>query len=423
MKIGIIGTGGAGMSAAWLLDNDHDITLFEKRDYLGGHTHSVQVELNGKQYIIDDGAAWFSPSIYPYFNAYLDIVGVEFNWLPLSLSFYNKQRNHVNCMPPITGRNILKMFTEKNTLRELLALNKVVNASAKLVAKKETSTDFKTFIDGLSLSENVKENFIKPVLTGVWGAPYKQSSEFSIYPLMKYIVYHKPSGLQYYKWKTMKGGTQKYIATVHKTLKRTQTIINTEVQRIENNRENNSVQVFTKDTSYTFDKVIITGGARDAAMILQNSSDYIKAYEILSRFKYYQATLVTHSDLSLMPPIRKDWSVVNVTFNGHDSYATIWHGSKTGEDIFCSYVNPDNPLPENLHHVSTWWLPCETPQFYELQKELAKVQGINGVYFGGDYTHDIGSHEDAILSSVFAVEKIAPKTERLMQLKKAASKL
>ncbi len=420
MKIGIIGSGGAGMCAAWLLDEHHDITLFEKRNYTGGHTHSVEVELNGQKYIIDDGAAWFSPSIYPNFNAYLDIVGVKYDWLPLSLTFYNKENKHANCMPPITARNILKLFTQKDTLRQLLALNKVVNASEKLVAEHETSVDFKTFIDGVSLSNKIKNGFIKPLLSGIWGAPFEQTNGFSIYPLMKYIVYHKPSGLQYYKWKTMKGGTMNYIATVRNTLRQTQTVLNSEVQKVEYDKDG-KVVVHTNDERYYFDKLIITGGARDAGMILKNSPDYQRASDILMRFKYYKATLATHSDLSFMPPDRRDWSIVNVTFDGSDSFASIWHGSKTNADIFCSYINAEKAQPQDLHHVSEWWLPCETPEFYELQKELATVQGVNNVYFGGDYTHDIGSHEDAIISAIRAVEKIDPASVRLNKLKKAAS--
>ncbi len=423
MKIGIIGSGGSGMCAAWLLDKDHDITLFEKRNYLGGHAHSVKVELNGKTRMIDDGVAWFSPKIYPYFNTYLDMASIEYDWLPLSLTYYHKPNNHVNCMPPVTGRNIFKMLTRKNILAELLALNAAVNASSKLVGQHTTNEDFKSFIKRLPVSEKVKIDFLKPLLEGLWGAPFDQTNGFSIYPLMKYIVYHKPSGLEYYKWKIMRGGTEKYIDTIHKMLNRTATVLNTEVMKIETDAEQNKVKVFTSTGTYLFDKLIITGGARDASIILQQSADFKKAYDVLTQFNYYQATLATHSDNSFMPPDKKDWSIVNVTFNGKSSFTTIWHGSKTGEDIFCSYVDPAEKMPENLHHVSQWWLPCETPRFFELQAELATIQGMSNVFFGGDYTHDIGSHEDAIISAVKAVEKIDPSSERLIQLKKNAANL
>lgn len=421
MRIGIIGSGGAGTCAAWLLDEHHDITVFEKRDYPGGHTHTVHVELDGKKYIIDDGAAWFSPSIYPNFNAYLETVGVEYDWLPLSLTFYNKCKGQINCMPPMSLRHLSKLFTGRHTLRHLLALNKVVSASQKLVADKETCVDFKTFIDGIRLSEKAKDDFIKPLLSGVWGAPFDQTNDFSIYPLMKYIVYHKPSGLQYYKWKVMRGGTQRYISTVHDSLNRTKTILNTEVERIEYDNGHECVKVHTRDGIHTFDRLIITGGARDTAKILQKSSGYQRALDILKEFKYYKATLATHSDLSFMPPDRRDWSIVNVTFHENRSYATIWHGSKTGANIFCSYINADAVMPGQLHHISEWWLPCETPRFYELQKELTAVQGLNHVYFGGDYTHDIGSHEDAILSAIHAVKKIDAGCDRMLRLKKDAA--
>ena len=417
MKIGIIGSGGTGMCAAWLLDKDHDIILFEKNNYLGGHTHSVKVELNGKSQMIDDGVAWFSPKIYPYFNTYLDMVHVEYDWLPLSLTYYNKPNNHINCIPPITGRNIFRMFTKKNILSELLALNKAANAASKLVKQHKTNEDFKSFIERLPVSEKVKTDFLRPLLTGLWGAPFDQTNGFSIYPLMKYIVYHKPSGLKYYKWKIMKGGTKQYIETVHKSLNRTTTILNTEVIKIETDEVKNKVKVFTSTGTYFFDKLIITGGARDTSLILQHSPDFKKAHDILKQFKYYQATLATHSDISFMPPDKKDWAIVNVTFNGENSFSTIWHGSKTGEDIFCSYVNPTEKMPEKLHHVSQWWLPCEPPHFFELQTELAAVQGMSNVFFGGDYTHDIGSHEDAITSAIKAVEKIDPSSTRLIQLK------
>jgi len=80
-----------------------------------------------------------------------------------------------------------------------------------------------------------------------------------------------------------------------------------------------------------------------------------------------------------------------------------WFQNNT--DIFAAISILKVQCPKNLHHVSEWWLPCETPGFYELQKELSEVQGFKNVYFGGDYTHDIGSHEDAILSAVRAVER------------------
>ena len=67
MKIGIIGTGGAGMTSAWLLDPNHEVTLLERSDTLGGHAHTVDVEIDGHVHHVDDGFSWFSDAIYPKF--------------------------------------------------------------------------------------------------------------------------------------------------------------------------------------------------------------------------------------------------------------------------------------------------------------------------------------------------------------------
>ena len=53
MKIAIIGSGISGMTAAHLLSEDHEVTLFEANDYIGGHTHTVDVVSKGRRYPVD----------------------------------------------------------------------------------------------------------------------------------------------------------------------------------------------------------------------------------------------------------------------------------------------------------------------------------------------------------------------------------
>ena len=416
MKIGIIGSGGAGTCAAYLLDQHHEVVMLERKDYLGGNTHTVDVELDGHKYLIDDGAAWFSPSIYPFFNRYQEMAGIKFNWLPLSLTYHDRVTDRTTCMPPVELRRIIQMFTRPHVLPQLLALNKVVNRSMDLVEKHDGSVTYKDFISGLGLSDSILKSFIKPVLSGVWGAPHDLIDGFAMYPLMKYVVYHKPSGLKYFDWKVMTGGTCNYIRTVHNHLKNTTVRTNADVIKLEPNTSTGKVEV-TLDggEKIEFDHVITTSGGKDTKAMISRSEGMDEARKALAPFEYYLATLVTHSDTSLMPPNRKDWSVVNVVNKGEHADPTIWHGWRTGADIFCSYTSPGDE-PKNVHNISKWWLPCETPSFFTAQKELAKVQGQHNIWFAGDYTRDIGSHEDALVSAVRAVSKIESNSERLKQM-------
>ena len=112
-----------------------------------------------------------------------------------------------------------------------------------------------------------------------------------------------------------------------------------------------------------------------------------------------------------MPRDRKYWSVVNVRYTGGQSDATIWDGQRFGTDVFDSYIRHDE-LPNDVHHISRFNLPLETPDFFRAQANLATIQGQDRVWFAGDYTQDIGSHEDAVNSSVDIVAKLAPGSAR-----------
>lgn len=415
MRIGIIGSGGAGTCAAYLLDNHHEITLLERKDYLGGNTHTVEVALHGKTYLVDDGAAWFSPSIYPFFDRYQEMAGIKFDWLPLSLTYYDRPNDRVTCMPPVKLRSIAQLVTKKHVLPQLLTLNKVINAAMPLVESHDGSVSNRQFMRGLDVSEAQKEDFLRPFLSGAWGAPHDQIDDFALYPLMKYVAYHKPNSLGYFKWKVMRGGTSAYIRTVHNQLNTTQSHTSTGVAHIASQSDGTVAVRCTDGSLRIFDHLIVACGARDAALMLTETSGLDEARNVLGKFNYYKATLATHSDPRLMPPKRKDWSVVNVIYKGAYADATIWHGWNTGVDLFCSYISPGDE-PKHVHHISEWWLPCETPAFFAAQAEVAALQGKGNVWFAGDYTRDIGSHEDAIVSAVRAVLRIDPTNARAAQL-------
>lgn len=404
------------MCTAWLLDEGHELTLFEKKDYLGGNTHTVDVEVNGIMHYVDDGANWFSPTIYPLFNRLLELQQIPYEWVPMSMTYYNTLNGQVNCMPPSTPRRFLQMFTKAHRLPELLLMNKAINAAQELVKNHQTDMTLRQFMDGLNISETMRNGFLMPLLSGVWGSPFSQTEDFSVYPLMKYLVYHKPSGLSGFEWKVMKGGTRHYIQMMANSLRNTEIVLKDAVKHVQPNPPTATVTVVSESgRTFEFDKLIITAGARDARLILKDSQHIDDVKKVLSRFDYYLATVCTHSDVRFMPRNRKDWSVVNVLHKGKHADATIWDGWNTDQNVFDSYINEGDD-PKYVHHVSQWWLPSETPDFFRAQKELARVQGTHNIYFGGDYTQDIGSHENAIESAVEACKLIWPESARLKEL-------
>src|ERR1043165_2643066 len=297
MKIGIIGSGGAGMCAAWLLDEQHEVTVFEKKDYLGGNTHTVRVMLDGKEHLVDDGAAWFSPTIYPYLNAYMDLTGVEYDMAPMTCTYHNRITANSTCLPPVEWQTIYKMFSKRHVLPELLALNKVLNTATTLVKEKNTAVTYKQFMADLDVSAGIKETFLRPLFTALWGAPFSETDGFAIYPMVKYMTSHKPPPLRHYFMKVMRGGCENYIGTVRQKLGNTGFLLNTSVVAIALVADSNNVSVTTGDGNvFEFDHLIITSGAHDTRNFLKNSVGLEEATDVLSQFRYYRALLATHSD-------------------------------------------------------------------------------------------------------------------------------
>jgi predicted NAD/FAD-binding protein len=416
MRIGIIGAGGAAICAAWLLDQDHDVTILERRDYIGGDTHTVHVSLDGVEHPIDDGASLFSPKIYPYFNRYLDLTGVAYDWMPGTLTYHDSTNGHITLLPPQVWHRIVPIFTRKYVIPQLWAFLKVLYAAAPIVKTKNSQVTYRQFINSAGISADMEEHFIKPLLTGLWGDPQRLTDEFSVYPLTKYIYRHKPDGPTIFKWKVMHGGTARYIQTVYDQLRRTDIRLRDGATSISTDMQSGKVQVTTASGEVLeFDKLIITSSPRDTAPLIAGSASLAAMHQAMLPFRFYKALLATHSDVSFMPPRREDWSLANVTYDGKRSHATMWMGYTRSADIFCSYISEDEK-PQHLHHITEWWLPTETPEFFRAQKDLIPLQGLHNIWLAGAYTDDIGSHESAIISAIRAVSDISPDSLRLKAL-------
>lgn len=99
MKIGIIGGGAAGLMAAWLLEQDHEVILFEERDRLGGHVDTVYLPIGDQVVSVEAGFEFFSEPLFPVFCHLLRTLQVDVRPFPLSYTFYDT-RNLIQ-LPPI----------------------------------------------------------------------------------------------------------------------------------------------------------------------------------------------------------------------------------------------------------------------------------------------------------------------------------
>jgi predicted NAD/FAD-binding protein len=413
MKIAVIGSGGAGLTAAWLLEQEHDVVVYERNPTMGGHAHTVEVERDGHMHTVDDGFCWFSESMYPRYLALLKTLGVGTDTVDMTASFTDVQRGKSVFMPPVGFGPVMGVVFSPFALGNLLRFAGAVKAAEAIVRDHVTDITCEAFLAGLSQSKRFQDEFLLPFMSAVWGCPWEQTLRSSIYPLMKYIVLHRPTAFSYYTWQVIHGGTAAYIRSLATHLEHAVVYPDTPVQSVQKTDTGFRVTPAGQEPR-DFDQVVVAAGARDAGKILADTQGIEAAKAALGKFEYYQAHVATHCDATYMPPKRSHWAVGNVRYEGKSADMTIWHGHRTGSPVFASYIQDKEPA--ETKHVSSFWLPMETPQHFEAQKALAAVQGEAGLWFAGDYTRDIGSHEDAVCSAIAVAEKLAPDCARLAQI-------
>ncbi len=420
MRIGIIGAGGAGLCAAWLLEQDHEVVVFERNAVPGGHARTTSVDRGGIAHA-SDGFNWFSEAMYPRFMRLLELVGQPTVRIPMSCTFTDLRTSHSLCMPPIGVRRFSNVLLRPSGLLTLLKMFWAVKKAGPIVHGHRTGITCREFLADLSLGDKFEQDFLLPLMSGTWGCPHERTVDCDIYPLMKYFVFHAPNGLSYYWWHVAEGGAGAYAKRMADQLSSATLHLDAKVERVRT--LDAGFEVTSLGETHTVDALVVAAGAADAKKILTDTEGIEAAKAALDRFEYYTAFVATHSDPSYMPPNRKDWSVANVRWDGERADLTVWSGyrppgdDRPPVDLFTTYVAPGEE-PKDMHHLSRFSLPLETPQHYEAQEDLRAAQGQSNLWFAGDYTQDIGSHEDAICSAIRVAEQLAPGSKRLAEIKK-----
>ena len=420
MRIGIIGAGGAGLCAAWLLEESHDVVVWERGSVPGGHARSTRLEVDGEVAYASPGFNWFSKQMYPRFLRLLELVEQPTVKIPMTLSFTDRRDDWTLAMPPVGLRQVGRLLTRPRDLATLLRLKRAVGRAAPYVHDRELTTTMRRFIDALPQQQRFKDEFLEPLLSGAWGCPWERTPDCAIYPLMKYVVLHAPHAFRYFWWYVCEDGAGGYGQRMADSLHRADLRLSAKVTGIEK-RPEGGFEVRADGVTESVDALVIATGARDAARLLQDTAGVDPQRRALADFEYYLAYVATHRDPGYMPARREEWCVTNIAWDGEGADLTVWSGfrppgdSRRHVDLFTSYVRKGEE-PAGLLDMSAFWLPLETPRHFEAQAALAALQGEGDLHFAGDYTCDVGSHEDAIVSAIEVTRRLNPDSWRLSRL-------
>jgi len=404
MKIAIVGSGISGLVTAYLLAQDHDITVYEAADYIGGHTNTVSVELKGKEYEVDTGFIVYNEKNYPNFVKLLD--QLEIPSQPTNMSF------SVRCKITgleYNGTSINKLFAQRSNLlrpsfyrmiKDILRFNR----DAKQFLKSENlKLTFEEFLEKGNYSPQLREDYAIPMTSAVWSGSPSQVLNTPFYFIARFYENHGMLNIDDRpQWRVIKNGSRQYVVRLVERFQ-DQIRLQCPVKRIV--RSKDGVEISSSDGKASqFDTVILATHSDQALEILEKPSP--AEIEILGAIRYQKNEAVLHWDDSLLPKKKLAWAGWNyhkmpdspngtsVTYN-----MNILQGIES-ESTFCVSLNMTDKIdPTKLIKTFIYSHPVFSGNAIEAQKRLGEINGANRTYFCGAYWGS-GFHEDGVNSAL-----------------------
>ncbi len=404
-RVAVLGTGIAGMAAAYFLKDECEVVLYEKDVRPGGHTHTVRVEEAGQPVDIDTGFMVFNETTYPNLVKFFKRLEVPSMNAPMSFSV-----QHLASGLEFCGTGVSGLFAQKRNLfrpsywRFLLAVDRFNRQSVEVLDEARYA--------GLTLAEYVKEKrlgdallekYILPMSSAIWSTEPSMMNNFPVQTLVRFFKNHGLLGLTtHYQWKTIPGGSRVYrykvLAFFPDSLRLGQQAVS--VARKEG-------AVFVKDASgrqERYDRAVLAGHADESLAAL--ASPEARERELLGCFSYQRNRAALHTDAAVMPKRRPAWSSWNYRAEKDGSSSVIyWMNSlqqvSKRENYFVSINDPGRIRPKSVLWQGEYTHPTFDLKTVKAQKHLPELNRKGPVYFCGSYFR-YGFHEDAFCAGMEA---------------------
>jgi predicted NAD/FAD-binding protein len=413
MKIAVIGTGIAGNVAAWHLCRQHDITVFEAGDHVGGHTHTHSVVDGGQTLAIDTGFIVFNDWTYPNFIALLDELGVASQ--PSDMSFGVKcERSGLE----YKGSSLNTLFAQRRNLlrpsfhRMLLDIVRFSREAKALLDRPAEGLTLGDYLHEHGYSETFTHNYIVPMGAAIWSAEPRRMLSFPAQSFVRFFANHGLLNIRNRpQWRVVRGGSRSYVekltAPFHHCIR-----LNTPVSGIR--RKATHVEVCSAAHGQErFDRVFVACHSDQALAMLHDASPQER--EILGAIPYQRNEVVLHTDTSLLPRRRLAWSAWNYHRLAGDNPAVavtynmnLLQGLATQNTYLVTLNNTDAVDPDSILKRLRYDHPVYTPAGVAAQSRQAEINGVNRTYFCGAYWR-YGFHEDGVVSALNALSHFKEK--------------
>lgn len=405
MKIAVVGTGIAGLTAAYQLNKEHDITVFEADERIGGHTATIDVDYQGQQYAIDTGFIVFNDWTYPNFIRLMDELGVASQ--PTEMSF------SVRC--DLTGleyggNNLNTLFAQRRNLlrpwywsmlKDILRFNKeaIADLEQQRIASDTTLGDY---LRERGYGRPFIEKYLIPMGSAIWSASTDVMLKF---PLLFFVRFFKNHGLLSVndrpQWRTIIGGSSAYLAPLTASFAE-RIHVNSPVTQIK--RHAQGVELTAAGKQWQFDQVVIASHSDQALAMLTDPSP--QEQQILSAIPYQSNDVVLHTDSRLLPQRKLAWSSWNYWLRQDKQERAILTYDMnilqrlSAPTTFCVTLNATEEIdPATILGRYQYSHPVFSLASVAAAERWSEINGVNCTWYCGAWWAN-GFHEDGVVSAL-----------------------
>ena len=411
MRIAIIGSGISGLTAAYLLNHDHEITLYEANDHIGGHTHTHDIEIEGKIWAVDSGFIVYNERTYPNFIRILDELGVERK--PTRMGFSVKS---VSNNLEYAGHSLDGLFSQRRNLirpsfwRMIKSILRFKKESEEQLNELPLDMTIGSFLEKNHYPSEFIEHFIIPMGAAIWSTMPNMMTEI---PAVFFIRFFQNHGILAIKdkptWWVINGGSKNYVKKMTAGFI-DRIMVSTPVKRV---KRNDSIEIIAGSPQHMtrFDAVVFACHSDQALALLADPS--YAENEILRAITYQRNDVLLHTDHSVLPPRRKAWSSWNYQLDSDPERPValtynmnILQGLESSVTFCVTLNDPEAVSPDRIIKEITYHHPLITVESISAQKRKNEISGVNNTYYCGAYWHN-GFHEDGVVSAMDACELLA----------------
>ena len=405
MRIAVVGAGISGLASAYVLSRVHDVELFERNAYFGGHSHTVTVG-DEEPVHLDTGFVVYNEPAYPHFVRLLADLGVATQ--PSDMSFAVRCRA---CRLQYSSRGRAGMLSRPlSKLRpgrirlglDILRFYRDGPAACNDPNIAQLTVD--EYVRQAGFGGEFRRHFLIPLAAAVWSTPPDETGAFPASYLLHFLCNHGLIGGQDpWRWRSIRGGSRSYVGRIIERLGE-RSLLAAPVEAVL--RHPDAVELLVNGQCRSYDAVVMACHADETRALLADRSPEEDA--ALACFSYTRNRAVLHTDGTLLakdPNARASWN-----YHTHDCrrpgapLALTYHlnrlQSLAGPTDYLVSVNPSLPIsPEKVIQEMQYDHPRYTFRTLEGQERLRSLKDSRRTYFAGAHLGH-GFHEDGVRSAI-----------------------